>query len=181
MPKKDTKLREELGQVIESLRDPFRMRSAVALVAVLIMFFAISEPLHGRMKRSKRELNQLRERTKTAEEVLLLIDHLESVEPKILRGEGTDVVTGHLIELIRNQDVALQQINAESPQRLGPMQTVRVSLDVSGEFPALNALIEALESQPFLLRVETVQIKPGDKRSMLPMMSLSLRVLKEKS
>ena len=42
--------RAELEQVAEKLRDPIRMRLAVAAVAVAIMYFGISEPLYGRMK-----------------------------------------------------------------------------------------------------------------------------------
>ncbi len=62
------------------LRDPFRMRIAVVGVTLAIMFFAISNPLHGKMKRSQRELASSEQSTTTAEEVLLLRSHLDNVD-----------------------------------------------------------------------------------------------------
>ncbi|PAY15415.1 hypothetical protein CKO51_32040 [Rhodopirellula sp. SM50] len=176
--KKDWK--QELQQVAEQLRDPFRMRVAVALVMVAIMFFAISEPLHGRTKKTRRELQQLREKVKTAEEVMLLQDALEHVRPRILQGEGNDAVTGFFIDLFRDSGADLLQINAEAPQRLGPIYNVRVTLDLAGDFPQLNEALFLLESQPELIRVETLQINPAERSASQPTMQLSVRMLKEK-
>ena len=79
MPK-ETNLRAELAQVIEHLRDPMRMRLTVAGVTLVVMFFAISEPLHGRIKRSKRDLNELKNTATTAQEVVLLRNSFESID-----------------------------------------------------------------------------------------------------
>ena len=170
---------QELKQAAEHLRDPFRMRVAVALTMVAIMFFAISEPLHGKAKRSRHELQQLREKVKTAEEVLLLKDALDHVESRLIQGHGNDAVTGFFIELFRDCDADLLQINAEAPQRLGPIYHVRVTLDLAGSFAELNQALFCLESQPKLIRVETLQINPGQRGTQRPMMQLSVRLLKE--
>lgn len=172
--------RQELSQAAEQLRDPFRMRVAVALVTVVVLFFAISEPLHGKTKKTKRDLQQLREQVKTAEEVLLLRDSLERVESRIIQGEGNDAVTNFFINLFRDGNADLLQINAEAPQRLGPIYSVRVTLDLTGEFSDLNAALFRLESQPELIRVETMQINPAERGASRPMMQLSVRLLKEK-
>ena len=172
--------REELQQATEQLRDPFRMRVAVALLMVVVMFFAISEPLHGKTKKTRRELQQLRDKVKTAEEVILLQEAMRDVESRIIQGEGNDAVTGLFIELFRKTDVDLLQINAEAPQRLGPIYSVRVTMDLAGDFSALNDALFALESQPELIRVETLQISPADRGAERPMMQLAVRVLKEK-
>ena len=172
--------REELRQATQQLRDPFRMRIAVAVVMIVVMFFAISEPLHGKNKRSRRELQQLEQQVKTAEEVQLLKQSLERIDSRIIQGEGNDVVTNFLIELFRDSSVDLLQINAETPQRLGPIYSVRVTLDLAGDFPSLNRALFRLESQEELVRVETLQIRPAKRGDSAPMMQLSLRLLKEK-
>lgn len=171
---------QELRQAAEQLRDPFRMRVAVALVMVAVMFFAISEPLHGKTKKTRRDLQQLREKVKTAEEVLLLRDALQAVEPRIIQGEGNEAVTSFFIELFRDAEADLLQINVEAPQRLGPIYNVRVTLDMEGGFVDLNEALFLLESQPELIRVETLQINPAERGAARPTMQLSVRLLKEK-
>ncbi|NND98740.1 MAG: hypothetical protein HKN47_15575 [Pirellulaceae bacterium] len=173
--------RSELEQITTQLRDPFRMRVAVAGVTLVVMFFAISEPLHGRIKQSKRELEQIRGTSKTAEEVVLLRSHLENVEPGIMRGDSNDVVTSHLIDLVRQQSVDLQRIDAEAPTRLGPIKTVRVNIDVSGSFQDLTALLHALESGQYLIRVENIVVTPPERNQSTPTMQLSLRVLRDQA
>ena len=172
--------RTDVQRVTEQLRDPFRMRIAVALVMAVIMFFAISEPLHGRTKKSRRELQQLREKVKTAEEVMLLQDALEQIDSRIIQGEGNDAVTGFFINLFRDSDVDVLKINAEAPQRMGPIFSVRATLDLTGEYSELNEALYQLESQPELVRVETLQINPAERDGERPMMQLSVRLLKEK-
>ncbi|MEL6105929.1 MAG: hypothetical protein AAFU85_07830 [Planctomycetota bacterium] len=172
--------REELSQVADHLRNPVRMRVAVALVAIVVMMFAINDPLHGKTKKSRRSLNQLKERVKTAEEVLLLRASMEGVETRIIQGEGSDPVTSFFIQLFRKSPVDLNQINVEAAQRLGPIYAVRTTIDLSGSFEELNDALYLIESQPELLRVESLKISPAE-RGTAPMMQLAIRVLKEKA
>jgi type II secretory pathway component PulM len=169
--------RAEVEQVAEKLRDPLRMRIAVAGVALAVIYFGISEPLYGRMKQGKRELHQLENAVHTAEEVLLLRDQLEVIEPRILKDNGDDIVVAHLIEILREQSVDLMRIDAETPERLGPMKTIGVSLDLSGSFTALTRVLQRFESDPYLLRVETISISPGDRSQSMPTMQLTLKML----
>ena len=170
--------RAELEQVAEKLRDPMRMRIAVAGVALAAMYFGISEPLYGRMKQEKRELTQMENKVKTAEEVLLLRDHLKAVEPRILSKDGDDIVVTHLIEIVREHSVDLMRIDAESPERLGPMKTIGVSLDLSGSFAELTKVLHRFESDPFLMRIETIAISPGERAKAAPTMQLTLKMLR---
>lgn len=169
--------RAEFEQVAEKLRDPMRMRIAVGGVALMIMYFGISEPLYGRMKRENRQLQQLKMTVATAEEVLLLRDHLKAVEPRILKSDGDEFVVAHLIEMVREQSVDLMRIDAETPQRVGPMKTISVSLDLSGSFLALTKTLQRFESDPYLIRVETISISPGDRSQSTPTMQLTLKML----
>lgn len=172
--------RSELEQFAEHLRDPFRMRVAVAVVMVTVMFFAISEPLHGKAKRTRRELSQFKEKVRTANEVELLQIAFENVDARVFQQEGNDQVTKFLIDLFRESPADLLQINAESPKRLGPLYSVRVKMDFVGKFSDLNEVLFKLESQTELVRIETFQIKPAERGSALPTMQLSIRMLKEK-
>ncbi len=172
--------RAELEQVAAHLRDPFRMRLAVAGVTVLVMFFAISEPLHGRIKRSKRDLTQLENTVQTAEEVLLLRSHLEKVDPRLVPKGGSDMITAYLIEIARSESVDLMRIDTQSPTRLGPLESVRVSMDAIGPIESLHKFLHALESGQYLTRVETIAISPPERDRKTPTMQMSVRLLRDK-
>jgi hypothetical protein len=73
------------------------------------------------------------------------------------------------------------RIDAEAPSRLGPIQSVRVSIDVCGSFEALAKLVYRLESDFYLLRIETVAISPPERDNPHPSMQLQLRALKDPS
>ncbi|QDT13326.1 GspMb/PilO family protein [Planctomycetes bacterium K23_9] len=178
---KEKDWRAELQQVAQHLRNPLRMRMAVAGVALAIMFFAVSEPLHGRMKKQKRELADLENTAKVAQEVVLLRAHLEAVQPGIMAGDSNDAITSHLIDLVRGESVDLMRIDTEAPSRMGPLESVRVSMDVTGSFDSLSRLLQQLESGVYLLRIESVSIKPAERNRRTPSMQLSLLMLKEKS
>lgn len=183
MKKKKTEKdwRTELAQVAQHLRDLVRMRLAVALVTLAVMFFAVSEPLHGKAKQHRRDLQQLKDKVKLAEEVQLLQDSLKRVDPLVMKGDGNDVVSNFFIELFRQQPSSLLQIRVEAPKRLGPIYSVRVSLDVEGEFDELNQAIHRLESESQLLRVESLKNRPNERGDTRPMMQLTVQVLKEKA
>ena len=173
--------RTELEQVAQHLRDPVRMRLAVAVITLVVMFFAVSEPLHGNAKQHRRDLQQLKDKVKMAEEVQLLQDSLDRIDPQVMKGEGNDVVSNFFIELFRQQPSSLLQIHVEPPKRLGPIYSVRVSLDIEGEFNELNQAVHRLESESQLLRVESLHIRPSQRGTTRPLLQLSVKVLKEKA
>ncbi len=173
--------RADLEQVVEQLRDPFRMRIVVAGVALAVMYFAISNPLHGRMQQSQRDFDRMQSTADLAEEVLLLRSHLDRVDQRIISGNSNDVIVSHLIDLVRNQPVDLIRIDAEAPTRLGPLQSVRISLDVNGSFDALAKMLHRLESDQYLFRVETVSISPPQRDNPDPSMQLQIRTMKDPS
>lgn len=176
---KNSDWRSELEQVAETLRDPFKMRIAVAGVTIAIMCFAINDPIHGRMKRSKRELNQMKTTVKTAEEVVLLRDKFANVEDRIMKGKSNDVVVSHLIDLVRSESVELMRIDAQAPERLGPMQAVRVTIDVNGTFEDLTQLLYRFDTNQYLIRVETVAISPPERERTTPSMNVTLQIIKD--
>ena len=171
--------RSELDQVAEKLRDPFKMRMTVAGVTVAIMCFAINDPIHGRMKRSNRDLNQMKTTVRTAEEVMLLRDKFAEVEDRIIKGKSNDVVVSHLIDIVRSEPVELMRIDAQAPERLGPIQSVRVTIDVNGSFDALTGLLHRFDSDQYLMRVETVAISPPERDRTVPMMNVTIQIMKD--
>jgi hypothetical protein len=177
----DADWKRELAQLAEKLRDPFRMRIAVAAVAVAVMCFAISDPIHGRMLESKRELKELRANVRTAEEVMLLRDHWQGVEDRIVKGDGNDVVVSYLIDIVRGEQVVLSRIDTQPPEKLGPLHSIRVMIDVTGTFSSLMQLLHRLDTDPYLIRVESVAITPPGRDRSDSAMSMVLRVIKEQA
>lgn len=168
-----------MEQLAEKLRDPFRMRMTVAGITVVIMCFVINDPIHGRMKKVRRELDQMKQTVRTAEEVMLLRDRMADVDDRILRSKSNDVIVSHLIDLVRNEDVELMRIDAQSPEKLGTLQSVQVTINVNGSFESLTRLLHRFDSDQYLNRVETVSITPPERTRTVPTMSVSIRILKD--
>lgn len=177
----DPDWKRELGQLAEKLRDPFRMRMTVAAVAVVIMFLAISDPIQGRISDSAKDLRELKSKVRIGEEVMLLRDHWHAVEDRIIKGKGNDVVVSHLIDIIRQQQVELNRIDTQKAERLNSMYSIRVLIDVTGQFDALLGLLYELDTNQYLIRVESVAITPPSQEETVSTMNLSLRVLKEET
>lgn len=171
--------KQELNQLIETLRDPFRMRMAVAAVAIAVMFLAISDPIQGRLSKCRRELRELEATVQTAQEVLLLRDRCQAVQDRIIKGKGNDVVVSHLIDIFRSGQVELSRIDTQAPEKLGPLQTIRATIDVAGSFDQLIDLLHRLETDQYLIRVESATITPPGRDHSASSMRLDLRVIKE--
>ena len=171
--------RGELEQRAEKLGDPFRMRMTVAVVTVVIMCVAINDPILGRMKHVRRDLTQMQQTVRLANEVVLLRDRMADVEDRILRSKSNDVIVSHLINLVRQQDVELMRIDAQAPERLGSLQSVQVTLDVNGSYEALTQLLHRFDCDQYLNRVESVSISPPERDRTVPSMSISIRILKD--
>ena len=171
--------KRELQQIAEKLRDPFTMRMTVAIATVGIMCFAISDPIQGRIRNSNRELNEMKLTVRAAEEVMLLRDHWAAVQDRIMQGKSNDIVVSHLIDVIRNEPVELMRIDTQSPEKLGPLQSIRVMIDVNGSFDALNQLLYRLDTDEYLIRIESVAIKPSSNDQPSSQMNLALRIIKD--
>ena len=173
--------RTEMEQVAEFLRDPFKMRMAVAGVTLIVMCFVINDPLQGRMKISQRDLQDLEAKVGTAQEIMLLRGHLSKLGDRFIKGQGSDVVVSYLIDIIRNEPVDLMRIDAMPPVKLGPLQTVRVNIEVTGDYRELIGLVHRLESDQYLVRIEDFSIVPPKRNRLKSMLTVVLQVMKEKS
>lgn len=178
---KEADWKRELEQLAEKLRDPFRMRMTVAMVTVAVMCLAISDPIQGRIRDSKRDLKEMKATIRTAQEVMLLRDHLQAVEDRIIKGSSSDVVVAHLIDIVRGQQVELRRIDTQAPEKLGPLHSIRVIIDVTGKFDALMKLLHRLDCDQFLIRVESVMIAPPAMDDTDSTLNLVLRIIKEEA
>jgi hypothetical protein len=113
--------------------------------------------------------------------VLLLRDKYAEVEDRILKGTSNDVVVSHLIDIVRSEPVELMRIDAQAPERLGPMQSVRVTIDVNGSFQSLTRLLRRFDTDQYLIRVETIAISPPERDRTVPTMGVSLQIIKDAS
>ncbi|TWT54268.1 hypothetical protein Pla22_19100 [Rubripirellula amarantea] len=173
--------RDELHNVAEFLRDPFKMRMAVAGITLAIMCFAINDPLQGKMQQGKSELSRLKSKVQTAEQVMLLRDHLDQVDDRIMNGKGNDIVVSHVIDLVRAESVDLMRIDASEPQKMGALLSVRVNMDLLGSYESLLKILHRFDSDEYLIRVEELSIAPPNPNRSTSSLNVTIRVMKEKA
>lgn len=176
-PKKDW--RTECTAAADSLRDPFRMRLLVAGVFAALMFFVIGEPSHGKLQRKRRELTQLKQQLATVEQVSLLESRVAELTPRLITGVGTDPVLNHMLAVIRRSSADLVRMDAESAVRLGPYEAVRLQIELTGSFAALDEVLHEINHDTLLLRIDSFALASDPRDPRQTSLQLSVMMLKE--
>ncbi len=177
-PKKDW--RSECTAVADSLRDPFRMRLLVAGIFAALMFFAIGEPSHGKLQRSRRDLKQWKQQVATAEQVALLDTRVAQLTPRLISGHGTDPVLNHMLAVIRKSSADLVRMDAESAVKLGPYEAVRLQIELIGSFAALDQVLHEINNDSLLLRIDSFSLAADQRDPSQTLLQLTVLMLKER-
>lgn len=179
MSQQQSDFRAELEQLAEKLRDPFRMRMAVACFSAAVLVFGVGDQFESKIKRSKADTRRLKSTIHTAEEIELMRASLERVDPLILQGKGTDATLKHLIVRFRNTPASLMRIEPDAPVKVGPFESVRVTAEFAGEFADFHQLLSGLDNDSKLLRVESVAIDAPKQADKPATMQLVVRMMQE--
>ena len=73
------------------------------------------------------------------------------------------------------------RIDAAPPQKLSPLMSIRISMDILGSYESLIQLLHRFDSDHYLIRVEDLAISPPTDNRSTSSMTVALRIMKEKS
>ncbi|QEG38584.1 hypothetical protein [Roseimaritima ulvae] len=173
--------RSECAALADSLREPFRMRLLVAGGFAALMFFVIGEPSHGKLQRGHRELRQWKQQIATAEQVALLDSRVAELTPRLITGSGTDPVLNHMLTVIRNSAADLVRLDAEAAARLGPYEAVRLQIELTGSFAALDQVLQKINNDSLLLRMDSFVMTADQRDPSQTSLQLTVLMLKERT
>jgi len=170
---------QQIRKVTEQLRDPFRFRMFVTLVALGVTYFAIYIPLNGRIEATKRKLKQEEALTALSEEVAFLRVQMESFEHRLVKDSDANEWFEYVLNGVGALP-ALQLVNLDTKdeRKVGLYRAFGLQLEVTGEMKDLDALLNWLETNDRLFRIDQIKLTPDRKDPTRRFMQLDLLGLK---
>ena len=152
--------KEDLEKWAERLRDPWRMRLAVTGFFLAIGYFAIFLPLNGKLTEADRRLNVERVRQETHRDVELLRTQVEMFKSRLPEGTDSNQWVQYVMDGVRQYPVKLVNLDSAPSRSVGPYQAVAMHIALEGRMRDLDALLQWLETNERLFRIESARIEP---------------------
>jgi len=150
--------------MVKHLSDPAKLRLAVVVATVSLAVGAGYMPLAGRIERDRMRLRATKSRLGSIREVESLRRAVGAYRPRLGKGSDTNEWVQYILGGLRASNVKLRDMESKKPRKVGPYQTVTLSLEVAGTYAKLKGFVEWLEASDRLLRVDAVRIekRPGN-------------------
>lgn len=162
----------------EQLRDPFRFRIFVTIIALAIAYLGVFGTLSGRIDEAKRKLKKESEREALAQEVELLRAQKQFFEHRLTKDADANEWIQYLLGGVRGLPLELINLDSEDERKVGSYKCVAMRLSVSGEIEHLDALLHWLETNERIFRIDVFQIEPARDNEKQRIMNITLLGLK---
>lgn len=174
----DPNYKEKLNQAAQQLQDPFRFRIFVTLVALAVAYFGIYAPLSGKIADTKRLLKKETERETLAQDVDMLRAQMDFFEDRLTKDVDANEWIQYVLGGVRQLPLELINLDSEEERKVGPYRAVAMRLSVAGHTQDLDALLQWLETNERIFRIDVLTMEPSrddDGRRMMTMTLLGLR------
>ena len=159
---------------VEQLRDPFRFRIFVTIVALSVAYFGVYGPIGGQIEDAKKQLKKETERHGLAQEVELLRAQKEYYESRLRKDTDANEWIQYVLSGVRELPLELVNLDSEEERRVGPYKCVAMRLAVSGEMTDLAALLHWLETNERIFRIDVIAIEPSRNEATRRQMNITL-------
>ena len=152
--------REMQKAAVEHLRDPFRFRVFVTIIALSIAYLGVYSTLSGMITETQRKVSKDLEREGLAQEIELLRAQKEFFENRLKKDSDSNEWIQYVLGGIRKLPLTLVNLDSEKERRVGSYKCVAMRVSVSGEMSHLDALLHWLETNDRIFRIDTIAIEP---------------------
>ena len=148
------------SQLLEQLHDPTRLRFIVAIAVLGIGYAVVYVPLDRSTTAAIRKTADSETRLSLANDVEQLRKQYQQVERRLPKHVDADEWVQYVLGFIRQSPLKLNSFSPGASKPLGPYQMFCLSIKLSGSLTDLDQLIEWLESNERLFRVESISLTP---------------------
>jgi hypothetical protein len=100
------------------------------------------------------------------------------IEPRIPAESDVNESVQYILNGIRKLPVKLIQLDSDDPLRLGPYELLVLQVHVAGEVRHLDALLEWLETDQRLFRIDSIKLEPPRGGAGEPLLKFNLLALR---
>jgi hypothetical protein len=172
--------RTELRKLADQLRDPMRLRIVVCIAALAVAYFGIYGPLDGQISVASRKLNETEGRGATAQDIEFLKAQEAMFRERLGPAADANECVQYVLDGIRALPVKLERFDSDSTVAVGPYEAVSVRVEVRGEPAHLDSMLDWLETNERLFRIDSINLEPPRGDAEQPVARLTLLALKVK-
>ncbi len=152
--------KKQWEQVVEQLRDPFKLRVTALLIVFAAGFLAVYRPINQEIMILGRQLEGAKDRLATIEKVDLLRARRARLRARIPQTPTINFWSEHLIGGVRESGVMLRSLETH-PQKIkiGDLQAMYIDIEVEAQSDQLYHLVRWLEASKWMIRIIRFRFK----------------------
>ncbi len=152
--------KEQWQATLVALEDPLKLKMVSLGLICLVGFFAIYRPLDGEIVILRRQLAEQQTRASMIEKVETLKRSRDSFLKAIPPDADVNFWTEYLLAAVGKSGVSLRKLESSVRKtRVGALQAVYFSIDVSGSYDSVYQLLSGIEDGEWYARVIRMRLK----------------------
>jgi Tfp pilus assembly protein PilO len=149
------------SRVLDRLRNPVQLRILVTATVLLVAYTCVYAPLSGKITDVTAELNREQVLCQLASDVEHLRTQYQGFALRLPQQSDSKEWVQYLLDGVRRFPVRLTKLDCDTPREVGPYKAAVLRVELEGSFFEIDAFLRWLESNPRLIRIDSVNIAPG--------------------
>ncbi len=146
------------SRLLDRLRDPMQLRIFVIATVLLVAYAGTYAPLSGKIADATAEINREQGLCQLANDVEHLRIQYQSFADRLPKQGDSNEWVEYLLGGIRRFPLRKTKLDCDPVRDVGPYKAVVLRVELEGSFFAMDALLRWLDSNPRLLRVDSLRI-----------------------
>lgn len=148
------------ASLLEHLYNPAKLRGLVTVVVLLLGYLGVYMPLSGSIDGTGRNLRKEERRLELACEVEHLRTQFDSFKNRLPAKRDANEWVQYVLDGVRKLPLKMAKLDSEAARDVGPYKVVVLRMELEGAFKDLDKYLEWLETNPRLIRIDSVRIAP---------------------
>lgn len=148
------------AKLLDHLYNTTKLRSLVTGLMIAIGYIAVYMPLSGSIEATTKDRAKEQKRLDLATEVEHLLQQFDNFKKRLPAKRDPNEWVQYVLAGVRKLPLKLAKMDTEDARDLGPYKLVVLRLELEGGFTDMDALLNWLETNERMIRVDSVKIAP---------------------
>jgi Tfp pilus assembly protein PilO len=146
---------------VRVLHNPVRLRVLLTLLIFGGWYLGFSQPMSAGIDESTRNTSRERKRLELAKEIEQLRAQVDRFQGRLPRKTDPNEWVQFMLAGVRGFTLKLVTLDTDSTRDVGPYKAMVMKLEIEGGFQEIDRFLRWLESNPRLLRVDSIRLEPA--------------------
>lgn len=154
-----------LDSIDRHLRDPLKLRIALASVMLGGWYFLAFSPLTEKIAAAARDRASVETHLTLARDIEALRGASSALKDRVPQHTDTNQWAEYLLAGVRAFPVRLLRLEPQGTRKHGPFDVVLLQVELQGEYRDLDSVLAWIEGNERFLRVDTLAFQPSSGKS----------------